>query len=255
MLNRSELIGYSKKFLYPNGEPYTFNSKKLRFVPGTRPIRRKYLNSSSDVVRNDVLQINFFERYFKSDDILWDIGSHNGHYSIFAASIAKGPKQVFSFEPDITAREVQQKNIKLNHLEDRIELFDFVLSNIKGTLRFKSMGGNANSHIIKNSQDNQPDIITLESTTIDSLLDELPEPTFVKIDTEGAEIDILKAATRLLEKREIRFICELHPFAWNNFNVRYEEFETILDKYNRKISLLDTQKDPSNLPYYGTVLF
>lgn len=255
MLNRSKLIDYAKKILYPNGEPYTFNGRKLQFVPGTRPIRRKYLNSSNDVVRNDVLQINFFERYFKSGDILWDIGSHSGHYSIFAASIAKGPKQVFSFEPDITAREVQQKNIRLNHLEDRIKLSDLAVSNVKGTLRFKSMGGNANSHIIKDSQDNQPDIITLTSTTINSLLDELPEPTFVKIDTEGAEIDILKAGTKLLEKREVRFICELHPFAWNSFNVRYEEFETILNKYNRKISLLDTQKDPASLPYYGTVLF
>jgi len=251
----NNLVEFSKKVLYPNGEPYTFYGKKLLFVAGTRPVRRKYLNAESDVVRNDVLQINYFEANFKPGDVLWDIGSHKGHYSIFAATIAAGPNQVFSFEPDVAAREVQEKNIRLNHLADRITIFKTAVSNVKGVLKFKSMGGNANSHIIKDEQNSEPDIVSVDSTTIDALLEELPEPGFVKIDTEGAEVDIIRAASKLLANRNVHFICELHPFAWENFNVGYDEFKSTVEKYGRTIIPLDAKKSVTELPFYGTVLF
>ncbi|MBK8510779.1 MAG: FkbM family methyltransferase [Saprospiraceae bacterium] len=77
----------------------------------------------------------------------------------------------------------------------------------------------------------------------------------MKIDTEGAEIDILKSASKILQNPSIRFICELHPFAWKKFEVQYHEFENIMKQFNRTITLLDPQKQNSELPYYGTVLF
>jgi hypothetical protein len=47
------------------------------------------------VVRIDVLQINYLENTFKPSDVLWDIGSHAGHYAFFAASIVKEENQFF----------------------------------------------------------------------------------------------------------------------------------------------------------------
>lgn len=38
----------------------------------------------------------------------------------------------------------------------------------------------------------------VNAKTIDTLLTELPAPTIIKIDAEGAEIDILSKAGRLL---------------------------------------------------------
>ena len=94
-----------KKIIYPRGESYSFNGEVLKFKTNFRPVKRKYLNHLSGVVRNDVLQINYLENTFKPSDILWDIGSHAGHYAVFAASIVKGENQVFSFEPDSSARK------------------------------------------------------------------------------------------------------------------------------------------------------
>ena len=254
-MNRHTLITAVKSIIYPNGETYKFYNKNLLFSVGSRPVKRKYINAESDVVRNDVLQAIYFEQNFKPEHVLWDIGAHHGHYSIFAASIAKGSNQVFAFEPDSVARAVQMKNIKLNQLENKITVYDMAVSDHDGTLHFHSLGGNANSHIIKDDNFSDSNTIEVKTKAINTLAAELPTPTYVKIDTEGAEIDILKAADVLLKNRNITFICELHPFAWDSFNVTYNDFLAILQKHNRQIQLLDSRKKMEDLPYYGTVIF
>ena len=254
-MNKHGIVRALKKILFSKGENYLFNNTSLRFLPGTRPIKRKYINAKSDVVRNDVLQIEYFEKHFSPTDVLWDIGSHNGHYSLFAASVVEGKNQVFSFEPDKDAMAIQKKNITLNKFEQKIKTYPIAVSNTDGHLQFHSMSGNSNSRIAKESDLQNADIISVPTKTLNILLKELPQPTFVKIDTEGAEIDILRSASDLLANNTIKFICELHPFAWDTFSVEYSEFETILKKYGRKISLLDTKKSISDLPYYGTIFF
>lgn len=254
-MNKYKLINSLKRILIGRSESYYFSNKKLFFLTGSRPIKRKYLNVDNDVVRNDLLQIVFLEENFKESDVLWDIGSHHGHYSIFAAAIVTGKRQVFSFEPDAIARETQLDNIRLNKFDDKIIVFKDAVSNTNGVLKFKELNGNCNSHIVKNVSLEDADIISVNSVTLDTLAESLPCPTFVKIDVEGAEIDILSAAGKLLENKNIKFICELHPFAWDTFNVKYETFTNVLNDYGRTLTVLDNKKSIADLPFYGTVLF
>lgn len=251
-----KLVNLIKRLSFKNGEPYRFKGRELRFCVGSRPVRRKYINSDNDIVRNDVLQIEYFEKYFNPDDVLWDIGSHHGHYSIFAGAIASGHNQVFSFEPDRAAREIQLQNIKLNGLDRNIKVFDYAISFCDKEVLFNTQGGNANSHIVKDPATiNRGEVVSVMARSLNSLLNELPSPRFVKIDTEGAEIDILKGADKLLSNKDVRFICELHPFAWDRFDVSFGDFLKIIDKHRRSVVLLDSNKSAAQLPYYGTILF
>jgi FkbM family methyltransferase len=254
-MNKHDIIQSIKKIVVGNTEHYRFGNNRLKFLTGSRPIKRKYLNAGNDVVRNDVLQINYMEDNFKESDVLWDIGSHHGHYSIFAATIAKANNQVFSFEPDAVARKIQAGNIELNGFADKITIFPDAVSNTNGVLHFKELNGNSNSHIVKNKSTNDNQINAVNSVTLDSLTEILPCPTFVKIDTEGAEIDILSTAGSLLKNKNVQFICELHPFAWDEFNVKYETFTGLLKEHGRTLTLLDNRKHITDLPFYGTVLF
>ncbi len=255
-MNKHGLAKIAKRLLYPYGESYEFAGKKLSFQVGSRPIRRKYIDSDNYIVRNDVLQIEFFEKNFGSRDVLWDIGSHHGHYSIFAAAVAAGNSQVYSFEPDRDAARVQMANIIKNKLDRKISLRNLAVSSISGTVQFSSQGGNSNSHLVKdNSESDSANIVSVASNTLNGLYKELPTPTFVKIDTEGAEIDILGEASELLSDKKIRFICELHPFAWEAMNVSFEDLIRKLETYNRTLTPLDPNFTSAELPYYGTVLF
>ena len=255
MINRHQIALLIKKLIFGKHENYRFYNQNLRFLTGTRPIKRKYQNANSDVVRNDVLQINFFEENFKPGDVLWDIGSHHGHYSIFAAAIAANVNQVFSFEPDMAANQMQVKNIAANGFQERIKLFNIAVAGEDGMLMFDSQNGNSNSHIVKDQATPATNTVKVTAKTIDTLLNELPRPGFVKIDTEGAEIDILQKADGLLADKNVQFICELHPFAWDAFDVKYETFTNLLKTHGRVLTLLDTSKRIADLPFYGTVLF
>ncbi len=79
------------------------------------------------------------------------------------------------------------------------------------------------------------------------------EPAWAKIDTEGAEIRILKGAKQLLASRA-RIICELHPYAWAEFENTYDELKDVVEAAGRKMVLLATGKPVPDTPEYSTVL-
>jgi hypothetical protein len=65
-------------------------------------------------------------------------------------------------------------------------------------------------------------------------------PNIVKIDAEGAEIPILRGAQNLLTSNA-RILCELHPYAWPDFDSGFEELRNLLHNSNRRIRYLDPE--------------
>ena len=66
----------------------------------------------------------------------------------------------------------------------------------------------------------------------------LPAPRCVKIDAEGAEIRILRGATRLLAS-DVEVVCELHPYAWQAFGNTFTELKQLAAGAGRRIRYLD----------------
>lgn len=54
---------------------------------------------------------------------------------------------------------------------------------------------------------------TVEASTLDEATKKYGVPDFVKIDTEGYEVPILKGAKRLLKKERLRWLIEVHDAA------------------------------------------
>ena len=50
------------------GEPYQLGDHLLRYQPGTRPVRLKYINSGNDNVRYDAMQVQLFSESVKKGD-------------------------------------------------------------------------------------------------------------------------------------------------------------------------------------------
>ena len=71
----STAIKVIKRLWYGSrGEPYHINGRKLYFQEGSRPTRRKYLNSDNWVNRNEILQYDYIQDNLKKDSVFWDIG-------------------------------------------------------------------------------------------------------------------------------------------------------------------------------------
>lgn len=174
---------------------------------------------------------------FKINDIFWDIGANIGIYSIYAARIKK--TKVVAFEPIINSAQVLRKNIELNNLEKKIDLFALGLGNENKNLKLYYHSNHAGSarHSLNKSNNKkllfeniitfQPDkLIELKITDI---------PNHIKIDTDGNELDILKNCTKILKSKNLKSLCIENEFGKNE-KIRKENIINILKKNGFKLN-------------------
>ena len=141
----------------------------------------------------------------KEKQILWDIGSNVGAYSLVAATMGY---KVLSFEPAYQNYFKLHENISLNKLDEQIEAFCISFGdklqtgnfNIFETSFGSSKGNyNADNYYQVNRADYFQNLkkICQKKTlvfSIDSFIKifNLPEPSLIKIDVDGGEFEILK---------------------------------------------------------------
>jgi FkbM family methyltransferase len=140
----------AKKLWYGNrGEPIRYGQHTLRYVPGTRPVRLKYLNSPDVTSSNDARQINFFLQNVQSGDFVLDVGGHYGQYAVLFASLVSETGRVITFEPDAAARELLHENLVLNGCAQRVEIESLALFDREGEHCFFSRGADSMSSLAR----------------------------------------------------------------------------------------------------------
>ena len=151
------------------------------------------------------------------NDILWDIGSNVGLYSVYAG--LKGMK-VFAFEPSALNTFLISKNIQINNLKDNVFLVPIALSdkNEFGYLNMTStdLGGALNEFCETNvsvigTGDYKKDVLFKQgmfSHTIDELIDkyEFKIPNYVKIDVDSIEDKIIYGGNQTLSNKKLKGI-------------------------------------------------
>lgn len=223
-----------------------------------RPIRLKYLSSPNVNSCNDAWQVKILSESLNEGDVCLDIGAYVGQYSVIMAAFCGVSGQVYSFEPDPYARVLLEKNIDLNPSLKRPIVESVACSDQVGQTVLFSKGGNAQSSLVRSAvefDEQQAEQIAIHTTTIDHFLESkgIREPAWVKIDAEGAEIRILKGAGKLLSSNA-RIICELHPYAWAEFQNTYDELKDMIAAAGRKMRLLSTREPAPHNPEYSTVI-
>jgi hypothetical protein len=132
-------------------------------------------------------------------------------------------------------------------------------SDSAGEATLFSRGGNAQSSLVRSGVEFSPahksEEFSVPLVTLDSYLQEhnLPEPQWVKIDAEGAEIRILKGAQKVL-RGNAAILCELHPYAWPEFGNTLAELTQLAVAAGRRIRYLDQDAEIGEQVEYGTVL-
>jgi FkbM family methyltransferase len=255
-----QLVLAMKRVIYGRrGEPYRIEGHTLRYVPGTRPVRLRYLRSQNSIVRYDALQVQLFSTRVAEGDTIIDIGAHYGVYSILMAARVGRTGQVVAFEPDPYAREVLARNIALNPDLKPPVVEAAACSDSVGEATLYSRGGNAQSSLVRSGVEFSPahksEQIRVPLVTLDGYLlgRGLPEPRWVKIDAEGAEIRILKGAAKVL-LGSTNIVCELHPYAWPEFGNTFSELKELAAASGRRIRYLDQMTEVGEQAEYGTVL-
>ena len=254
------IMAAKKLFYARKGEPIVYGSHKLHYLPGTRPIRLSYLNASDVTNRNDARQLKFFLDRVRPGDTVLDIGGHHGQYAVLFASLTSPQGRVVTFEPDVAARKILVHNLRLNAFTERVKVEDIALSDSDGTHSFFSRGGDSMSSLARSGLgDNAAaNDVTEHIVTTMRLDDYLARsgvglPQWIKLDTEGAEINILRGAREVLKSGAV-IVCELHPYVWKEFGTTFEELLQIVQECRRNIRYLDEDFDIRNGAVYGAVI-
>ena len=250
----------AKKVWYGNrGEPIQYGDHRLRYIPGTRPVRLKYVDSSDDVVRNDANQLEFLIERVKPGDFVLDIGGNVGQYAVLFSSLVAPAGKVITFEPDANHRVILRRNLQLNGFLNQTIVEDLALSDTDGTHAFFSRNDQMSSLVRSGLGTNATSADVKEQIVKTIRLDDyvkahqLPHPNLIKLDTEGAEINILRGARKVL-RSETTVVCELHPYAWEEFGASFEELLDIVRESEKEIEYLDKSLSIKGGAFHGSVI-
>lgn len=155
----------------------------------------------------ETLSTNLFSRFVKPGHVVVDIGAHYGYYSLLAA---QNDATVFSFEPVQENFEILKKNISLNNL-DTIQAHNIALSNIVGEKTFNVAEASDSSSFY-----DHPLTHTIEKRVVQTISLDSFSPgqnvDFVKIDTEGHELEVLDGMKDIIHSNpNIKLLIEFNP--------------------------------------------
>lgn len=149
-------------------------------------------------------ELNALKSLICSDAVCLDVGANIGMYAIsFAALVPNG--RVVAIEPDRLNLAMLRLNIELNGFNN-VEVLPLVLSDVVGSLQFSVSSDGAFSSLKDTGRKPIARTITVESSTIDRLMEEgiFSAVNICKIDVEGAELLVLRGAKTLLRDRSLQ---------------------------------------------------
>jgi FkbM family methyltransferase len=145
----------------------------------------------------------------KADDVFYDLGANAGFFSLIAARLVGSQGRVVAFEPDAGNYACISEQFQVNQLSN-CTIVPRAVSSGNGTIRFERGKSSATGRaIFRPNSDVQG--CTVETVSLDSFIREgNPVPNVIKMDVEGAEVEVLKGARQLLSSRRPSFIIEIH---------------------------------------------
>lgn len=142
-------------------------------------------------------------------DTVLDIGANIGYFTLVAAHLAGPSGHVHAFEASPVVLPILRENIRLNpHLN--ITLHPAAVSDHAGEIEFHTAAaGQLGYSSIRSSLAATQSVDRVPAITVDSLCDELPRVSFIKVDVEGAEQLVLTGARRLIQRDRPIIVSEL----------------------------------------------
>ena len=187
----------------------------------------------------------FLKKELKKGFCFYDIGAHKGFFTIIASTIVGEDGKIVAFEPDPRNYIFLKRNVEINNLKNvfivRKALFSYV-----GKINFflSNFFSNWTESRVLNSTEmsfkKENNLIEVECTTLDEFISENKNfyPDLIKIDVEGAEIEILEGASETLKNIKPIWFIEVHA---------YQEIDSVISlfkKFDYKIEIL-TPSHPS----------
>jgi len=177
-------------------------------TPGLRTYRRSGVSLWAPGMAEDDTMDVYNARYTpKSGDIVWDLGAHAGATVYFFSKLVGATGRVVAFEPDDDSYKYLLKNVELHHL-DNVTPVKKAISGETGFASF-SMDGTQGAGIAGFTQCSDPSKMRqVETMSLADACKEYGVPTYIKMDIEGAEAEVIEKSLSFLKEHAIHFAIE-----------------------------------------------
>jgi FkbM family methyltransferase len=156
--------------------------------------------------------------------VVYDLGAATGFYTIIAARCVGVDGKVIAFEPAHANVSALRHNVALNSFEN-VAIFDLAIADYEGRAEMVQEANddiNIVMHEIDESREVGVDEVAV--TSLDTLLEagRIPAPSVIKMDVEGAELEVIAGAKATLSRHRPILLIEVHE--------RWDELEPMLSE-------------------------
>lgn len=166
--------------------------------------------------------------------VVYDIGAASGFFTLIAARSVTDSGTVVAFEPLPPSVALLRENVNRNGL-DQVQIHELALG---ATDREDILveGRDVDQAALTSAprgKTQRGERTTVKVTTVDQLvrLGQVPPPTLIKMDIEGAEIEALQGARKTIDSFRPTLLVEVHD-CW-------AEFEALMDDFGYSYEIID----------------
>jgi FkbM family methyltransferase len=178
--------------------------------------------------------------------VVVDIGAHIGRYALISSKRVGPRGKVVAIEANPDNFDMLNQNVKLNQLTNMLTLQYAVFSKetkIKLYVANEKLDPTIYNTILSNRAPDKEKFVEVDANTLDNLLQQnginAEDVNWVKIDVEGAELEVLKGSTNVLSKsKDISLLIEVHNIA--DGTNQYSPIMDLLGHHNFKIEFEKT---------------
>ena len=185
--------------------------------------------------------------------VVAEVGANVGYQTLRIARNMANRGHIYAAEPDIRNYELLEWTIQQNGLGDMVTLSDVAVCDHVGNTEFHVAKKATNLNSIRRTK-NAKKPKTVACTTLSAFTPEDAPANFVKMDIEGAEVDVLRgfydrAST---EKFPCKILFETHPKAYTEGFSLADELERYFKLgFYPKYLISATTKRPAIFAKYG----
>lgn len=182
----------------------------------------------------DAVHERFIHDWVKPDAVVWDIGGNLGLFALPAA-LKAASGQVYVIEPDVELAANLCRSLKLRKNNKlKVSVICLALSNSVGVATFEiSKFSRAMNKLEAVGRWNDNRVVVEELRfvpimSIDTLAKAIRPPTVLKIDVEGAEMDVLRGGEATISTFRPSILIEGPSELWDPMRVFFEKHRYVL---------------------------
>jgi len=231
-LNRENAVTRVLSRLYGVGLDVLYGTTGIDWETNGEPIRIHPRMRGKIPPANEVELFAVLKEGIQPGHVIFDVGTFIGTYAVFEAKWSGPAGRVVAFEPTAGNWPLIEAHLRMNGVQDRVELIKAAAGDRSGLTRF-------HQHIKDSDQNSVLQLMTPADSRLSEVpmvtLDEIAErlhlqPDWIRMDVQGFEFSVLRGARKILARRDkpVRIVVELHPGIWALNGLATSDIEEIL---------------------------